>query len=117
MTLTSLVSKEKEIGMFNLSLSLIHFFKKNHPFTILFFILYPKYTETPWIDFSATSLWIDHALTYCTSKMPMQLLGILCWLFWGTVSTISVCKSIFFCTPLQSVAMPFDPSPEAYKAV
>lgn len=41
-------------------------------------------------------------------RISMQPLGVLCWLFRGTVSTISVCSSIFLHTALQSAPMPFD---------
>lgn len=71
----------------------------------------------PWIDLSTTSLWIDYALTWSNlQKTSMQLLGVLCWLFRGTVSTFCVCQSIFLYAALQSAPRPFDPSPKPPEA-
>lgn len=46
----------------------------------------------------------------------MQLFGVLCWLLRGTVSTFSVCRSIFLHAALQSAPRPFDPSPKPPEA-
>ncbi len=89
---------------------------KLSPFGVFFTILY-------WILWNALE-WFDYHLIMdrqCPhiqylAKTSMQLLGVLTWLFRGTVSTISVCRSIFLYATLQSAPRPFDPPPEPPEA-
>lgn len=51
------------------------------------------------------------------AKTSMQRLSVLSRSFRGTVSTISVCRSIFLYATLQCAPRPFDPFPEPPEAV